>query len=140
MVARDVEIQLFESRLNNETGRKTVEQIDRLNGYEFEGFLRELFSKMGYSVHHTPLSGDQGADLVIEKYGEKIVVQAKCYSGTIGNFAVQEIVAACLFYGAHRGMVVTNSYFTPAAIELASANNVELIDRKRLAELIERNW
>jgi HJR/Mrr/RecB family endonuclease len=95
---------------------------------------------MGYKVEHTKLSGDQGADLVVVKFGIKTVIQAKCYSGTVGNYAVQEIFAACSLYGAHRGVVVTNNYFTPAAIELAAANNIELTNREGLEELIRKFW
>ena len=28
-----------------------------------------------------------------------------------------------------KGKVITNNYFTPAAVELANANNIELTDR-----------
>jgi HJR/Mrr/RecB family endonuclease len=49
---------------------------------------------MGYRVEQTKLSGDQGADLVVIKLGEKTVIQAKRYGGKIGNSAVQEIMAA----------------------------------------------
>ena len=95
---------------------------------------------MGYQVEQTRLSGDQGADLVVVKFGEKTVIQAKCYSGKVGNYAIQEIFAAMNLYKAHKGMVVTNNYFTPAAFELADANNIELIDRDSLEELIRKFW
>ncbi len=72
--------------------------------------------------------------------GEKTVIQAKCYSGKVGNYAVQEIFAAMNLYKAQKGMVVTNNYFTPAAFELADANNVELVDRNGLEELIRKFW
>lgn len=44
---------------------------------------------MGYDVQNTPLSGDQGADLILEKFGEKTIVQAKRYQGNVTNRAVQ---------------------------------------------------
>jgi len=37
-------------------------------------------------------------------------------------------------------MVATNNYFTPAAFELADANNIELVDRDGLEELIRKFW
>ncbi len=37
-------------------------------------------------------------------------------------------------------MVVTNNYFTPAAVALANANNIELVDRNDLEELINKHW
>lgn len=139
-IEKAIEIESFERRLTQEDAQIDIEDVDRLGGYEFEGFLKKLYIKMGYQVEQTRLSGDQGADLVVIKFGEKTVIQAKCYSGNVGNYAVQEIFAAMNLYKAHKGMVVTNSYFTPAAFELAAANNVELIDRSSLKELIRKFW
>ena len=115
-----------------------IEDIDLMNGFEFEDFLSQLFTKMGYKVEQTKLSGDQGADLILERNSNKTVVQAKCYSGKIGNKAVQEVVASIKHYKAENGMIVTNSSFTPSAIKLADSNNIRLVDRKKLDELIQK--
>lgn len=146
-IEKEIEIENFEKRLAEENEQIWIEDIDQLNGYEFEEFLKNLFIKMGYQVikmgyqvEQTKLSGDQGADLVVVKFGEKTVIQAKCYSGKVGNYAVQEIFAAMNLYKAQKGMVVTNNYFTPAAFELADANNIELVDRNALEELINKHW
>ena len=135
-----IEMERFENNLI-ESKDKTIaiENIDTLNGYEFENFLKILFEKMGYNVKNTPLSGDQGADLVIERFGEKIVVQAKCYSNKVPNKAVQEVVASKAQYNADKAIVVTNNYFTNSAIELANSNGVELINRDKLNILIEQH-
>ena len=66
---------------------------------------------MGYVVNSTELTGAQGADLILVKNGVKTVVQAKRYSGSVCNKAVQEIVAARNLYFAEKGIVVTNSIF-----------------------------
>lgn len=139
-VEKDRDLEVFERQLFSASEQISIEDVDRLSGYAFESFLRDLYSRMGYSVEQTRLSGDQGADLVVVKAGERTVVQAKCYSGNVGNYAVQEIVAACNLYAAHKAVVVTNSFFTQAAIELASVNRVELIDRNRLEALIRKYW
>lgn len=116
----------------------SISEIDSLNGFEFELFLYHLFQKMGFKVKSTKLSGDQGADLIIVNYSDKIVVQAKRYSGKVGNKAIQEVVASIAHYGANKGMVVTNSQFTRSAIELAESNKIQLIDRNELKSLIDR--
>jgi len=115
----------------------SITDIDSMNGYQFELFLQSLFSEMGYHVIHTPLAGDQGADLIVEKSGEKIVVQAKNQTSNVGNKAIQEAVAAIKYYNANRAMVVTNNNFTQSAIDLANLNQVELMDRGKLQHLIE---
>lgn len=87
---------------------------------------------MGYSVIHTPLSGDQGADLILSGNKGRIAVQAKRYSSKVSNKAVQEVVASKALYKCTEGLVVTNNYFTNSAIELAEANGIGLIDREKL--------
>ncbi|MCE7737998.1 MAG: restriction endonuclease, partial [Candidatus Heimdallarchaeota archaeon] len=54
-----------------------IKRIDSMGGFEFEGLVAQLYKSMGYDVRNTPLTGDQGADLVIEKFGEKTAVQIK---------------------------------------------------------------
>ena len=137
---KEIELKTFEKRLFDEDEIDWLENIDSLNGYEFEDFLKNLFSKMGYQVKQTRLSGDQGADVVVIKFGEKTVIQAKCYGGKVGNKAVQEIMAAISLYKAQKGMVITNNYFISAAVELANANNIELVDRDGLEKMINNHW
>ncbi len=121
-----------------EIAKHNINTIDTLSGYEFEQYLKRLFTKMGYSVKETRIVGDQGADLIISGNGNNTVVQVKRHHANIGNKAVQEVVAAVRHYKSNSGMVVTNSYFTPAAIELAKSNDIELIDRKLLQEWIAK--
>lgn len=135
-MVKTAELENFESQLIEEK-EYSAESIDVMNGFEFESFLKLLFEKMGYKVTHTKLSGDQGADLVIDKCGESTVVQAKRYNSKVSNDAVQEVVASIKHYKAKRGMAITNSEFTNSAIELARSNNIILIDRKELKKLID---
>lgn len=59
-------------------------------------------------------------------------MQCKRYKGKVGISAVQEVLGAKGYYKADKAMVITNSYFTPNAIKLANANDVELWDRNDL--------
>ncbi len=70
--------------------------------------------------------------MVAYKNDIKYVIQAKFYSSPVGNKAVQEVVASIGMYKADKGIVITNNTFTPAAIELAKANNIELVDGKKI--------
>lgn len=143
LIKKENELLIFEKELeiSTEAGISpfmSIYDIDNLNGYEFEYFLKALFEKMGYNVENTPLSGDQGADLVINRFSERIVVQAKRYNDKVSNKAVQEVVASIAQYNAHKGIVATNNEFTLSAIELARSNDVELIDRYKLENLIKQ--
>jgi len=112
----------------------TIDDIDLMSGQDFEYFLANLFQKMGYSTEITKHSGDQGIDVIAEKNGVKIGIQAKCYSRQVTNSAVQEVVAGLMYYKLDKGIVVTNHYFTESAIQLAQSNNIVLWDRNLLKE------
>lgn len=131
-----------ESKLNEEILKKKKQKKeielgyqDVKNGYEFEEYVAKLYQKLGFETTVTRKSGDQGADIIAERQGRKYIIQAKFYNSPVGNKAVQEVVAALAIYEADYGIVVTNSTYTQSAIELAKANDVELIDKKRMEEI-----
>jgi restriction system protein len=109
-----------------------------LRGTCFEHFLKDVFEQLGYSVQTTRTTGDQGVDLILTRDILKIAVQAKGYpsQNTIGNDAVQAVVAGMNHYGCSSCVVITNSTFTRAAIELAQSNNCLLIDQTGIERLI----
>ncbi len=115
----------------------TIHIVDAMDGFQFEDFLVGLFQTIGYDVQETKKTGDQGADLFVEKFGSKIVIQAKNYSGSVGNSAVQQALAAKAFYNCDQAMVVTNSYFTISAKELADSADVKLVDREALHNYLD---
>ena len=132
----EIGLEEFEQDLGS-SQKIDIGDFEKLNGYEFEGYLKELFNRLGYITIQTSLSGDQGADLIISKDGEKTVVQAKKYAEKVSNKAVQEIVAAKNHYKAQKAIVVTNSSFTKSAIDLALSNNVDLWDGLKLKNIIQ---
>jgi HJR/Mrr/RecB family endonuclease len=110
--------------------------LDEMTGVEFETFIARTLSEHGFSnVRGTPASGDQGADVLAEKGGRRLVVQAKRYRGSVGNRAVQEVIAALAYYGADEAWVVTNSEFTASARALAQRARVVLVGGARLSSL-----
>ena len=122
--------------LNGEyTSRKqSIVDVDLMTGVEFEEFLCNYFNTHGYICTQTKASGDQGVDLVAKKDDYVLAIQAKRYTGTVGNHAIMEAVAGTRYYNANQTMVITNSTFTKSAVELAAVNNVILWDRQVLIE------
>lgn len=116
--------------------RAGIADIDKMEGVQFENYLGYLFRAQGYKVAVTKAAGDFGADLIIEKDGKRIVVQAKRYSKNVGIKAVQEAQASIAHYGAVQAWVVSNSDYTQAAYELAKSNRVRLINREELIDII----
>jgi len=110
-----------------------------MTGKEFEEFLVQFFETCGCIVTKTKPGHDYGADLILERFGERTVVQAKRQKQSIGLKAVQEVTAARKYYQAHKTLVVINGAFTKGAKELAKSNRVELWNRIRLMQEIKRN-
>lgn len=116
--------------------RTGLAQIDDMTGERFEEWLAAFFVSRGYRVRLTPRTGDYGVDLRISRDGQTAVVQAKRWRGRVGVKAVQEVFAGKTHYGADSALIVTNSYFTYEARNLASSTGVELWDRTRLRKEI----
>lgn len=115
----------------------TMYLVDGMDGFQFEAFLVEIFQTIGYDVKETKKTADQGADLFVNRFGKNMVIQAKNYTGSVGNSAVQQAISAKAFYGCDEAMVVTNSYFTRSAKELASTAAVRLVDREGLQRYLD---
>jgi len=113
-----------------------IADIDKMDGIQFEQYLGHLFKARGYQVQVTQASGDFGADLLIEKEGTRIAIQAKRYSSSVGLKAVQEVAAAKAHYQAAEAWVITNSKYTEQAKQLASSNGIKLFSRNDLVDMI----
>lgn len=114
-----------------------ITQVDKMSGWEFEKFLQGLFERLGYRAKLVGSGrGDYGGDLVLDKDGTKILVQAKRYNRRVGIKAVQEVVAARKKYNCDKTMVVTNNYLTRPARNLGHANSVTMWTRDKLIDAI----
>jgi restriction system protein len=116
---------------------KSVTNVDRMEGHEFEYFCAELLERCGFEdVTVTRGSGDQGVDILAFKEDIKYAIQCKNYSFPLGNKPVQEVFAGKTFYKCHVGVVMTNSVFTKGAYELADSVGVILWDKHRLDKMM----
>ena len=110
--------------------------MDSMEGHVFEWYCANLLEQNGFShVEVTRGSGDNGVDILAEKNGISYAIQCKRFSGKVGNKAVQEAFSGAAFYGRSHAIVMTNSYFTPQAINAADRLNVDLWDRDVLTQL-----
>ncbi len=118
--------------------KRTLQEIDAMNGFEFEEYSKIFFTSKGFEVSITQKSGDYGADLIAEKDGIKWAIQAKRYSHKVSPKAIQEVVSSKAYYACEKACVITNSYFTKAAQKLAQANGVLLIDRDEWIKFLNK--
>lgn len=110
----------------------TLDDVDKLSPRGFEEYLSEFFKDKGYNVIVTPMSGDKGADLIVERSGVRTAIQAKHYKVSVDHKSVQEVYCSLKYYKCKRAIVITNSHFTKMAKVLGRSNKVELWDRERL--------
>jgi restriction system protein len=124
---------LVEARQENLGAETRFERVR--TGAEFELFCADELRRGGWQVALTGASRDQGADLIAERGKERLVVQCKFLNRPVGNYAVQEVVAARSHHLGNRALVVANQRFTASAIELAATNGVELCHWGELSRL-----
>ncbi|WP_100405190.1 restriction endonuclease [Bacillus solitudinis] len=126
-------------RKRYDLSKMTLDDIDKMDGYEFEDYLYVLLRAIGYEqIYQTKKSRDYGADLLfIDRTNQKTVVQAKRYLEKVGLSAVQEVYAAQAFYEANSALVITSAkHISEPCLKLATAANVKIIDREDLGEII----
>jgi len=114
----------------------------------FERLVVKLLLKMGYGGSRQEAgqavgrSGDGGIDGVIneDRLGlDAIYIQAKRWEGSVGEGPIRDFKGALDAKNAHKGVFITTSTFTPAAIEAARTSRsyrIVLIDGARLAQLM----
>jgi HJR/Mrr/RecB family endonuclease len=105
------------------------------NGIDFEQNMRIKLETIGFSVMLTPITGDQGVDIIATRDGKRYAIQCKSYAGQVGNAAVQEVIAGKIFYDCDYACVITNSNFTPSAYQLAAKAGVIMCANENLEAL-----
>ena len=115
-------------------------KIDQLSGFEFELLVQKLLIKSGYhDVKITQTSGDYGIDILAKKKHVFYGFQCKRYQKNIGVSAIQQAYGGISYYHLDRAIVITNSYFTEAAYQLAAVNDILLIDRQKLLKMLKKS-
>lgn len=96
--------------------------------------------KSGYhDVKITQASGDYGIDILAKKKHVFYGFQCKRYQKNIGVSAIQQAYGGISYYHLDRAIVITNSYFTEAAYQLAAVNDILLIDRQKLLKMLKKS-
>ncbi len=117
------------------------DELISMDGHAFEAFCALLWSKQGFQVHRTPVSGDGGVDVVAIRDGKGILIQCKSTSRqgqALGWDAVKEVAAGAAAYQqrypgvSFKRMALTNQSFNVAAQEQAKLLEVELWGKQQL--------
>jgi hypothetical protein len=113
------------------------EQIDAMDGLEFEAAVAGLLRLLEFEQVQRIGGFDKGADIVAVRDGQRIAVQAKRWSTPVNLNAVRQLVDGVRQYNCTRGLLVTNSFLTTPAIECAETWDIEVWDRRRLADFLD---
>ena len=132
---REAETWAQEQRRREEEARRnirTLEDLQRLSGSDFERLIASLFTKDGYTASRRGGSGDEGIDLVLEMGTAKDVVQCKRWKADIGSPVIREFYGSMMHAGARHGFVITTALFTQSAREFVIGKPITLIDAQHL--------
>lgn len=123
-----------------------LEVLSSVSPAYFETIVLDVLHGMGYGANRNDLqrvgkSGDRGIDGIIslDRLGlEKVYVQAKQWqSNSIGSPELQAFYGALAGQQANKGVFITTSKFTSAALSFASTvQGIVLIDGHYLAQLM----
>ncbi len=122
----------------------TMDDVDRLDGFGFEVFCCLLWAKRGFQANVTnKRGGDGGIDVIAIKGRDGELLQCKSsINPQIGWDAIKEAAAGAAKYQANfagtkfKKLAVTNQNFTSGAVEQAAANQVHLVTRTSLENLL----
>lgn len=93
-------------------------------GHRFEAFCCDLFSRMGYQVERSVLTGDGGIDIsMTSHHGKKIGVECKNERTNAGRPYVQKLHSALIMRGFSEGWLVTSADFSREAVDYAVSIN-----------------
>lgn len=115
--------------------------LDNLDGVEFEDLVEKLISRMGFITERTKRSFDGGIDIIAINeqplFDGKYIIQCKRYSKSIGEPILRDLYGVVSSEHANKGILITNSYFTKTAKEFAKNKPIELIDGKKLTNMLD---
>jgi restriction system protein len=109
---------------------------------EFEAFIQNLFTKMGFDTKLYQASGDGGIDCVAYDphpiSGGKFIVQAKLYNRTVQPTHVRDLWGTVQHEGATKGIMITTSGYGPDSYKFAGGKPLNLIDGSGLLALCQQ--
>lgn len=114
----------------------------KMNPYEFERLVKDLFAKMGYDTWRTESSRDDGIDAVATKSDPympvECIVQAKRFRGLVSPKEVQALMGAMAEKPTvTHGYLVTTSWLSPRSRQRARGQRIFTIERNQLASMIK---
>jgi restriction system protein len=115
----------------------SLAELDRLEGSEFEAWVEAQLTAADFAVTRTRPGHDYGVDLIAERAGVRIGIEAKRWQGTVPNAVVRSLIGGCEFHDCTAGAIITTSRFSRHAGEQARQSRlpIALLGRSDLGRL-----
>jgi restriction system protein len=127
-------------RLTRQRGIDTIRELD---WRQFEQLIATAYERQGYRVTdtgqaHGPAAPDGGIDLVLERDGQRTLVQCKHWQARrVGVQPARELYGVVASQHPAGGILVTSGRFTQDAHRFAETVPLQLIDGPKLQTLIQ---
>ena len=121
------------------------EDLLKMDPYDFERLIKQLFTAMGYTTWRTRSWGDDGIDAVATKrrtmlFPFECVIQAKRFHKAVPPRDVQSLMGAMIEHStATHGVLVTTSWLSDRSRQRARAQRIVTFEGSNLIYLIEKH-
>lgn len=96
---------------------------------EYEHHVAEILRSEGWLADVTPPASDMGVDVIAERSGNRLAVQAKMYGGStrrVNAATVMELYGAAAYAKCEQAMIATDGDLLPEARKVAEALGVQV--------------
>jgi hypothetical protein len=125
------------------SSRKKEFDMSNMDGHQFETLVEKLVKKMGFTIKERKLTADGGIDILAQSHESlfegKYVIQCKRYNQKIPVSPIRDLYGVVHSVNANKGILITNSTFTQAALDFARDKQLELIDGAKLVGLLSKH-
>ena len=115
--------------------RKHIRFWQSLSGVQFEKELADLYRQRNYKVELTPISGDDGIDLILKKGDKTVIVQCKRFKNPAGPATVRELYGAFAASDATEAVLACTGGFTTGVYDFAEGKPIRLIGMPELIQM-----
>ena len=119
--------------------RRREQYWESLGGIEFERELGKLYRARGYQVEFTPISGDQGVDLILRKNGKTTVIQCKAQKRPASPNVIRDLYGSMLHHKADSAILACTGGFSGNVVKFARGKPIELISAWHIARMAEES-
>ncbi len=117
---------LLKEQQEEKINREKIESIKKMNPYEFEVFMAEIFNYFWFKTKTTKKSGDDWIDIFLWKWEEKMAVQCKRQKWNVGTPSIRNFIWSMQFANIKKWFFVTTSNYSLETMKMIKSLNYEL--------------